>query len=631
MSLAPGTMLAGKYRVIRQLGEGGMGSVYQVEDARHPGRVFAAKELLDDGSLSPEDLTAAHKRFDDEIAMLAHLAHPRLPAYVDSFTDAGRRFFVMEYIPGMTMEQRLRQQGGPLPERDVLVAMSAVCDVLAYLHTQRPPIIVRDLKPGNIMLTPSGEIRMIDLGIARTFKVGKVTNTENLGTMAYASPEHMGLSQTDVRSDVYSLGATMYHLLTNHEPTPLETPVPGAMRAYAPGLSQATENLVIRAMRQLPPDRFQSAVEMRDALRAALKAVESPAPRPTRVGAPHPIAPRPIRPPPIMPARQPSANRPLPSSAGAKPAPVARAAAPAAGIPASPATPAGHICPKCGYVNRRNARFCRNDGYPLGVAPLKNPGASVIPAAPTTAELHERRATEEFKAGHYQAAVRQSEIAIAEGRATPDLYLLMGRSYRQMNRPHEAATAFEQSGKLRPSAEALYQQGMALRAAGELDAAELAFSRSRQMDPKNAEISYQLGLVCLAQGRFAQAEGELRDALATRVDDPSILVALGRVEAGRGDLDGAIAYYRRAIAVAPSDGGAHTELGQALMAQGKLSDAIRTLDKASRLAPQSAEAFAALGAACLAVGRRAQARTALKRAAELDPNDAEVRQLLTAL
>ena len=99
--------------------------------------------------------------------------------------------------------------------------------MLSYLHAQHPPIIVRDLKPGNIMVTPEGDVFLIDFGIARTYKAGKQSNTENLGTAIYASPEHHGHGQTDARSDIYSLGATMYHLLTNVEPAPMETPRPG--------------------------------------------------------------------------------------------------------------------------------------------------------------------------------------------------------------------------------------------------------------------------------------------------------------------------------------------------------------------------------------------------------------------
>ena len=120
MTLASGTVLANRYRVLARLGEGGMGSVYQVEDLKRPGVVYALKALLDDTNTSPEDMAWAAKRFDEEITLLSRLSHPRIPAFVDRFTEGGRRYFVMEYIPGMTLEQRQEQTHAPLPERDVL-------------------------------------------------------------------------------------------------------------------------------------------------------------------------------------------------------------------------------------------------------------------------------------------------------------------------------------------------------------------------------------------------------------------------------------------------------------------------------------------------------------------------------
>src|SRR5262245_18989458 len=137
MTLAAGTVLAQRYRVLTRLGTGGMGSVYQIEDLDRPGTVWALKELLDDSTMSPEDVAWAAKRFEDEIALLARLSHPRIPIFVDRFTEGGRRYFVMEYIPGSTLEERLERTKAPLPERDVLTWMIGICDVLSYLHGQR--------------------------------------------------------------------------------------------------------------------------------------------------------------------------------------------------------------------------------------------------------------------------------------------------------------------------------------------------------------------------------------------------------------------------------------------------------------------------------------------------------------
>ncbi|MGH2514580.1 MAG: protein kinase domain-containing protein, partial [Ktedonobacterales bacterium] len=134
MSLAPGTTLAGRYRVLSRLGEGGMGGVYQVEDLAQPGTVWAVKELLDDQSASPEDVAWAHRRFDAEIELTRQLRHGRIPRFKTAFAENGHRYFVMEFVPGANLEQRLAQTRAPLPERDVLRWMSDVCDVLAYLH-----------------------------------------------------------------------------------------------------------------------------------------------------------------------------------------------------------------------------------------------------------------------------------------------------------------------------------------------------------------------------------------------------------------------------------------------------------------------------------------------------------------
>src|SRR5579859_5253231 len=153
MSLALGSVLAGRYRILARLGVGGMGSVYRAEDLRLAGRMWAIKELLADVATPPDEMTAAIKRFDAEIDLMARLANPRIPAVVDRFHQGDRHYFVMDFVPGDSLETRLTHANGPLPEGDVLGWLAQVCDVLAYIHTQHPPIILRDLKPANIMVT----------------------------------------------------------------------------------------------------------------------------------------------------------------------------------------------------------------------------------------------------------------------------------------------------------------------------------------------------------------------------------------------------------------------------------------------------------------------------------------------
>src|SRR5579862_5167454 len=260
MRLLPiGTILDRKFKIVSVLGEGGMGTVYKVEQVDRPGLFFAVKELLLDPNTTEEERKAATERFDKEINLLYSLKHERIPSLNISFHEGGNSYFVMEFVPGRTLEQILEKTNAPLDEERVIKWMMQVCEALTYIHTRVPPIILRDLKPGNIMVTDDDNVHLIDFGIARRFNPNKRTNTENLGTISYASPEHLGSIaapgqprspqnpnklqvQTDARSDLYSLGATMFHLLTNREPEPIQTPPQGSILAKNPRLRTVQVN-----------------------------------------------------------------------------------------------------------------------------------------------------------------------------------------------------------------------------------------------------------------------------------------------------------------------------------------------------------------------------------------------------
>ncbi len=631
MNLAAGTTLAGRYRIIRRLGEGGMGGVYLVEDGR-TGKQWALKEALADATASAEEIEWAREHFDQEVALMRRLkgvaAQAGIPTYHGDFTEQGRRYLVMDYIPGDTLEARIDAARAPLPERDVVRWMVDVCRAMETLHRQRPPIILRDLKPGNIMLTPSGAARVIDFGIARTFKEGKISNTENLGTLAYASPEHHGHGQTNARSDIYSLGATMYHALTGREPQPLEAPTSGALLHWNRALSPQTEEIVIRAMRLDPDQRYQSASEMADALAERVTAL-APRPRLAASAAPSRGA---------VTARRPVVTRPAPQPATVTKAPrVARAAAP--GVGATVGGAAGPVCPRCGHVNRAGARFCARDGAPLtangpqrvGADAQAAPATNVITTAGAT---HALRATEAFSLGRYHQAIQQGQVALTQGHTSADLHLTLARSYERVGRPLEAAEAYERVAQARPDAAALIGAAHAWRAVGRLTEAQLDLTRARQLAPENAEASYLLGLVNLDLGHLAQAEGDLRDTLRLApgaADSTRALIALGRIELERGRLDEAEQTLRQAIAADPASGEAHWRLGSALLAQRQFSEAIRELEQSVRLDAQSADAYTTLGMAYHATGRRQRAREALREALRLTPGHPEAQRLLRGL
>jgi serine/threonine protein kinase len=217
--------LAGVYIISGAVGQGGMAAVYQATDIRNTTQV-AIKEMSQD-SLAPSELQEALTAFVQEAEMLMGLRHKGLPRVSGHFSEGSRHYLVMEYIEGKTLEQRQSAAGGKaLPERDVLAWADQICDVLTYLHNRRPPIIFRDLKPANIMVTSSGRIKLIDFGIARVFVPGRTRDTQVLGTPGYAPPEQYGKAQTDPRADVYALGCTLYQLLSGYDPasTPFALP-----------------------------------------------------------------------------------------------------------------------------------------------------------------------------------------------------------------------------------------------------------------------------------------------------------------------------------------------------------------------------------------------------------------------
>ena len=216
--LAPQSILHQRYLIVGHAGRGGMSAVYQAVDTQFGNHHVAIKEMSQ-GNLSADELAEATARFQQEANLLASLHHPNLPTIYDGFSEEGRSFLVMEYIDGKTLLQMLKDSGGrPLSVAYVLDYAIQLCDVLMYLHSHNPPIIFRDLKPTNVMVKGNGHVVLIDFGIARFFKVGQAQDTVFLGSPGYAPPEQHGISQTNPRSDLYSLGATLHCCLTGRDP-----------------------------------------------------------------------------------------------------------------------------------------------------------------------------------------------------------------------------------------------------------------------------------------------------------------------------------------------------------------------------------------------------------------------------
>jgi serine/threonine-protein kinase len=292
--LQSGLVLRERYKIRRIIGQGGMGSIYLADDLRLEGRSCALKEVEHDNSLPEDMLQQARDQFQREATVLARLDHPNLPKVSDFFSEDQRDYLVMDFVPGKdlrTMMNDARHKDTFLPERDVLSWAAQLIDALTYLHNQDPPIVHRDIKPSNLKLTPSGLIKLVDFGLVKILASEEMTITilQGRGTALYTPLEQYGgdAGHTDARSDLYALGATLYHLLTNTAPIEarerfLHPDILVLPRQINPNLSARTERAILWAMSLHPDERPQSIEEFRQMLFGNLNPITRPRQLPPR-------------------------------------------------------------------------------------------------------------------------------------------------------------------------------------------------------------------------------------------------------------------------------------------------------------------------------------------------------------
>ena len=663
MPLATGTILDRKFKIVQVLGEGGMGTVYKVEQSDRPGRFWAVKELLLNQSMPEEERKVAIERFNKEIDLLYDLKHPRIPSLGVSFQEHNNYYFVMEFVPGKSLEKLLEDSNIPLPEEKVVKWMMQVCEALSYIHTRTPPIILRDLKPGNVMVTPDDNVQLIDFGIARRFDPSKRTNTENLGTISYASPEHLGsitlpgqrrsannpgrLVQTDARSDIYSLGATMYHLLTNQEPEPIQTPLPGSILGKNPRLRTIqvagriicpVEQVIIKAMQQEPAQRFQNAEAMRVALAQCLPAGSVVAPLTVQI-----------------PAVSPNSTIVV-STAAAQPA-------------AGPSI----TCPKCGYVNRPGAKFCKRDGQPLkqgatvvppsmNRAPLRarpiqaangiqarptrrsiqaRPVASAAAAAVQTPISAYRQGLQSLNNKKYSDAIAQFQQAIVGNTPTYEIAYGLGRAYRQQAQTFKitdpaqqkenlksAVEQFEVAVQLKPDAvDSYFQLGMSYHDLDLYEKATTSFRKAQQITPGDAAIDFQLGRVAQDQGYNMEAEAYFLEGLKINPSHALILAALGKLYLKMNQTQSAISVLRQATQQEPLMWEGWYELGRAHMKAREWKVALSALEQARQANPDADEIYSAMATCYVKTNKKVEAREMVRQSLMINPTNTEATRL----
>lgn len=270
-SLKHGDVLRDRYQIRERIGQGGAGSIYLANDLRLEGRLCALKEVEYDRGLPEKTRQEAGDQFLREATILARFDHPNLPKVSDFFSSGSRDYLVMDYVPGDDLRAIMleaRRKGEFLSEASVLDWARQLADALAYLHGQQPSVVHRDIKPSNLKITPTGLIKLVDFGLAKIMATEQemtITVIQGLGTALYTPLEQYGSdeSHTDARSDVYSYGATFYHLLTNEPPVDARRRFiqPASLtppRQLNPSLAPRTEQAILWAMALHPDDRPES-------------------------------------------------------------------------------------------------------------------------------------------------------------------------------------------------------------------------------------------------------------------------------------------------------------------------------------------------------------------------------------
>lgn len=250
-----GTVIEGKYEILKEIGHGGMSVVYLANDT-HLNRNWAVKEVKKKGTGKNDEIVV--NSLLAEANMVKKLDHPALPRIVDIIDNGVTIYIIMDFIEGESLDKVLEEYGAQ-PEEKVISWAMQICDVLSYLHSQKPPIIYRDMKPANLMLKPNGNISIIDFGIAREYKEQNLADTTVLGTKGYAPPEQYS-GQTDARSDIFALGMTMHHLLTGVDPRSGEAYVP--VRQWNPELSEGIEFIINKCVEPVAENRYQNCTEL---------------------------------------------------------------------------------------------------------------------------------------------------------------------------------------------------------------------------------------------------------------------------------------------------------------------------------------------------------------------------------
>ncbi len=465
--LTPNLILKQRYHIASQVGKGGFGAVYKAEDIQLGNRLLAVKEMSQWG-LSSQEIIEATDAFKREAHMLADLKHPNLPSIYDYFNEAGRWYLVMDFIEGETLEEHLNNEKiGHLPYEKVLQIGIQLCTVLGYLHTRQPPIIFRDLKPTNIMLSADGQLYLIDFGIARHFKLGQTKDTIAFGSPGYAAPEQYGKTQSTPCTDIYSLGVTLHQLLTGSDPsdTPFQfAPLQLQGQPTPPGL----EPLIMQMLDMNKDKRPVSMVAVKQELqRIATQKSVLPLSSP-------------------LPLTQPNVSSAFQSTKK----------------------------PWLDVVKQELQRIAtrKSVSQPSSPLPLTQPNVSGAyqtsdkPWLDTTKKPWLDTGNDLYKAKRYQEALAAYEQGLQLDPKSAVAHASKGSILFTLNRYQEALAVYEQALRLDPSnADIYYNKGRMLQNLKRYELALTSLEQALRLDPNLASAHYNKGLVLEHLGRGREA------------------------------------------------------------------------------------------------------------------------------
>ncbi len=577
------TLLGNRYQLEARIGQGGMGAVYKAADTRFNNRSVAIKEMSRAG-LTPSRIQEAEDAFERESRLLADLVHPNLPRIYDYFTEEERSYLVMDFIEGETLEEYLEHKGGgPVNLEQALDWGMQICDVLSHLHTHQPPIIFRDLKPSNVMLS-NGHVYLIDFGIARIFKPGQSHDTVAFGSPGFAAPEQYGKTQSTPRSDIYSLGALLHCLLTGVDPS--EQPFffrPAS--ELNPVVPVELENLLTRMLELKVENRPASAQEVTKTLRHIEdQRISGTLTRRT----------------------------------------VPRAAASQTTATKAPNVTVPPYVPSAANTQIRDAHGWQAQGTTYGMngrhqealtafeRALRMDNKLVTAWNGKGTALNMLRRNQEALAAFEQALKLEADNALAwNGK---------GAAQNALGLPEQALFSFDTALHYEPRlAQALNNKGLILRQLRRFPESLRAFEQAITNEPDNSVFWNGKGNVLYDLGRFQDALSAYQEARKLNANYAPTYYGLGNVYYAQQKLKLALENYDKALQFDRNYVRAYDKRGNVLADQKRLVEALNAYDQALRIDPRNASVLNSKASVLTELGQHEEALRAYKAAIHYNP------------